>query len=142
MSLQILQMLKRSIYFLNHTKQFLDNWVELGQDTCHRTHGYDAEKCHMDCKEREKSDFAKDCKTKGGLFKCCIRLCCYFLTLSKTRCFRRDKEYCHECRYCCTLSVCTIAEGFAKGNFYLNSNKTLEQALHKGLLNGAPLGKP
>ena len=70
---QTLQMLRRSIYFLNNTRQFLANWVELGHDTCHRTHGYDAEKCHQDCKEREKSVFAKDCETKGGLFKCCIR---------------------------------------------------------------------
>ena len=26
---------------------------------------------------------------------------------------RRDKENCHECRYCCTLSVCTTEEGNA-----------------------------
>ena len=24
--------------------------------------------------------------------------------------FRRDKEFCHECRFCCTLSVCTVGE--------------------------------
>ena len=24
--------------------------------------------------------------------------------------FRRDKEFCHECRFCCTLSVCTIGD--------------------------------
>ena len=25
--------------------------------------------------------------------------------------FRRDKEFCHECRYCCTLSICTKEDG-------------------------------
>ena len=24
--------------------------------------------------------------------------------------FRRDKEFCHECRFCCTLSVCTVGD--------------------------------
>ena len=24
---------------------------------------------------------------------------------------RRDKEFCHECRFCCTLSVCTNQGG-------------------------------
>ena len=24
---------------------------------------------------------------------------------------RRDKEFCHSCRYCCTLSVCTTQHG-------------------------------
>ena len=70
---KLMQMLRRSLYFFNHTQKFLDNWVELGYDTCHRTHGYDAEKCYQDCKEREKSDFAKECENNGGLFKCCIR---------------------------------------------------------------------
>ena len=69
----LFKMFERSLYFLNNTEKFLANWVELGHDTCHRTHGYDAEQCHQDCKEREKSAFAKDCETKGGLFKCCIR---------------------------------------------------------------------
>ena len=66
-------MLERSEIFLTQTKKFLDNWIELGHDTCHRTHGYDAEKCQEDCKDRGKSDFAKKCEKKGGLFKCCIR---------------------------------------------------------------------
>ena len=58
---------------------------------------------------------------------------CFFISF-----FRRDKAYCHECRYCCTLSVCTKAEGFSWGSIYLHSNKSLEEALLKGLLNGAP----
>ena len=68
-----LQMLKRSLYFLKHTKKFLNNWVQLGHDTCHRTYGYDARKCHQDCKKKEKGSFARQCRKDGGLFKCCIR---------------------------------------------------------------------
>ena len=66
-------MLERSEIFLTQTKKFLDNWVELGHDTCHRTHGYDAEQCHQDCQELEKGDFAEQCRKDGGLYKCCIR---------------------------------------------------------------------
>ena len=29
---------------------------------------------------------------------------------NKTHC-RRDKEFCHECRFCCTLSMCTTKYG-------------------------------
>ena len=68
-----LQMIDRSTYFLNNTEKFLENWVKLGHDTCHKTHGYDAENCHQDCKERETSHFAKQCRKDGGFFKCCIR---------------------------------------------------------------------
>ena len=25
--------------------------------------------------------------------------------------FRRDKAFCHECRFCCTLSICTTDGG-------------------------------
>ena len=66
-------MVQRSKYFLTNTREFLDNWVTLGYDSCHKTDGYDAEKCHQDCKMKEKSDFAKQCRTDGGLYKCCIR---------------------------------------------------------------------
>ena len=37
-----------------------------------------------DCDRLKKHKFAKDCKNRGGLYKCCIR---------------RDKAFCHECRY-------------------------------------------
>ena len=30
---------------------------------------------------------------------------------------RRDKEFCHECRFCCTLSVCTNKDG----TYFINS---------------------
>ena len=67
------QMVQRSKHFLTNTREFLDNWVTLGHDSCHKTDGYNAEECHQDCKIKGKSDFAKQCKTDGGLYKCCIR---------------------------------------------------------------------
>ena len=71
--INLFKMTNRSYHFLTNNKEFLDNWVKLGHDTCHKIQGYDAEKCHKDCKKLEKSDFAKECKKDGGLFKCCIR---------------------------------------------------------------------
>ena len=47
---------------------------------------------------------------------------------------RRDKEFCHECRYCCTLSVCTTAGG----STYLHTNQTLEKVKSRGQLDGSP----
>ena len=35
--------------------------------------------------------------------------------------FRRDAEFCHECRFCCTLSVCTDASGNSKFPYSKNS---------------------
>ena len=104
--------------FLDSTKNFysgtsgltpvsLKSWEGLGYDTCHKIVGYDAQKCHEDCKQLEKSDFANRCREDGGLFKCCIR---------------RDKEFCHECRFCCTLSVCTTS----KGTRYRMTEKSLK----------------
>ena len=48
---------------------------------------------------------------------------------------RRDKENCHECRYCCTLSVCTKKKGYST---YKHSNATLEGVRAKGAKKGAP----
>ena len=80
-------MLRRALDFQNHPQRFIDNWVDnLGFDTCHRTQGYNVDKCHKDCKKLEKSKFAKKCARDGGLFKCCIRFIHIFkqnLTLIK-----------------------------------------------------------
>ena len=46
----------------------------------------------------------------------------------KGRFFRRDKEFCHECRYCCTLSVCTTK----RGSIFRFSNKSLSDAQETG----------
>ena len=82
----------------------------MGYKRCHVLNSsLDATVCAKDCNLLRKQDFAKRCKERGGLFKCCIR---------------RDAAYCHECRYligikrendlehhlqrfCCTLSLCT-----------------------------------
>ena len=37
----------------------------------------------------------------------CLRLQFRYLIVI----FRRDKEFCHDCRYCCTLSICTTKHG-------------------------------
>ena len=41
--------------------------------------------------------------------------------------FRRDKEFCHECRFCCTLSVCTDALGTTFRDSGAELNKTAAQ---------------
>ena len=87
--------------YLMDRNNVLNNLVKLsGYKTCHHLDSLDASKCANDCKKLEKGEFAKNCKSTGGLFKCCIR---------------RDKRSCHECRYCCTLTMCTRPPGrFAK----------------------------
>ena len=41
---------------------------------------------------------------------------------------RRDKEYCHECRYCCTLSMCTTEQGtYFIGSQNLSNHKDKQQ---------------
>ena len=100
------KMYDKALKYQSNPKKHLKSLIkDVGYDTCHQIKGYDASKCHKDCKKLEKSKFAKDCeKNKKGVFKCCIR---------------RDKEFCHECRFCCTLSICTTATG----NFYKDSDK-------------------
>ena len=57
----------------------------MGYKTCHVLNSsLDATVCAKDCDSLKKQDFATTCKAKGGLYKCCIR---------------RDKAFCHECRY-------------------------------------------
>ena len=123
---------------MKNTQKFLDNWIQLGHDSCHKIEGYNAEKCHHDCNQKQKSDFAKQCRKDGGLFKCCIRsrdscIACFVMILvnppeKKTLHFRRDKEFCDECRYCCTLSVCTTADG----SRFLQTNESLKEAQAQG----------
>ena len=120
MELWCFQMFQKALFFKNHTKLFLSNWENLGYDSCHKIDKYDVSKCHKDCKKQEKSKFAKKCKKDGGLFKCCIR---------------RDKEYCHECRYCCTLSVCTMKD---EVTYYHFTNNSLGTAVAENHITDAP----
>ena len=83
--------------YLQAKDVMLNHFVKsLGYKTCHLLDSLDASKCAKDCKKIEKSDFAKKCKSDGGFFKCCIR---------------RDKRSCNECRFCCTLPMCTKHPG-------------------------------
>ena len=65
---------KNSRKYLENPKKFLHDLVHMSKyDTCHATVGYDASKCGDDCDKLENSEFAKECRAKKGLFKCCIR---------------------------------------------------------------------
>ena len=98
-------MYDKALKYKSNPKKHLKSLIkDVGYDTCHQIKGYDASKCNKDCKKLKKSKFAKDCKKKSGVFKCCIR---------------RDKEFCHECRFCCTLSICTTSTG----TYYKDSEK-------------------
>ena len=111
------KMYDKALKYQSNPKKHLKSLIkDVGYDTCHQIKGYDASKCHKDCKKLEKSKFAKDCKNKSnGVFKCCIR---------------RDKEFCHECRFCCTLSVCTTGNGtYFKDSKELNNAQPLSQQL-------------
>ena len=107
------EMTQKAVDFLQNPKVFVTDLVKkAGYDTCHRTEEYDADQCHQDCQEQEKSDFARNCTKDGGLYKCCIRwIYLSILMLLHHFFFRRDKVFCHECRFCCTLSVCTDKQG-------------------------------
>ena len=48
----------------------------------------------------------------------CILYLLLFVCSCERYIFRRDKEFCHECRFCCTLSVCTTPDG----TFYRQSD--------------------
>ena len=57
----------------------------MGYKTCHVLNSsLDSTVCAKDCDRLKKHKFAKDCKDRGGLYKCCIR---------------RGAAFCHECRY-------------------------------------------
>ena len=72
--------------YLTNPEGFLDKKIRpMGYKTCHVLNSsLDATICAKDCDRLTKHKFAKDCEVKGGLYKCCIR---------------RDKAFCHECRY-------------------------------------------
>jgi len=103
---------KQSEAFLKAPDHYIKKMVDdMKYDNCYRIRGTDASKCAADCEESSKSDFAKKCAKNQGLFKCCIR---------------RDKEFCHECRYCCSLSMCTSKDGTIfknTGNITAQKNK-------------------
>ena len=57
----------------------------MGYKTCYVLNSsLDATVCAKDCDRLRKEEFAKRCKNKGGMYKCCIK---------------RDAVFCHECRF-------------------------------------------
>lgn len=65
---------QKAVSFMRDGESFLGRLVrDSGYDSCHRTEGYEVEKCQEDCERRERSSFAKTCQAEGGLYKCCIR---------------------------------------------------------------------
>ncbi|XP_023347884.1 uncharacterized protein LOC111716641 [Eurytemora carolleeae] len=83
----------KAVQFLQDKETFLQRKVETqGFKTCHPIVGNNASICHEDCKLFENSTFNRQCKSRGGLLKCCIR---------------REKVFCNECQYCCTVPFCS-----------------------------------
>ena len=117
---------KLQMYYYNKAKDYLtDRRKELdtmksiqGYKTCYHIDSLDATKCAKDCKDMQNEKFAKNCTEDGGLFKCCIR---------------RDKIGCHECRFCCTLPMCTYPPG-AKENTIFDIEHQLELKKQKNKL--------
>jgi len=90
--------------YLVDKRKVLDEMVEIeGYKSCHHMDSLDATECAVDCKKFEMEEFGKNCTKNGGLFKCCIR---------------RDKKFCHECRFCCTLPMCTYEPGNKKDTHF------------------------
>ena len=68
------RMTNNSINFLKNPRAYLADMVTtMEYDTCHAIKEYDASECAEDCRKLERSNFANDCREKGGFFKCCIR---------------------------------------------------------------------
>ena len=95
---------KEAKEYLSDKRKVLDEMVEIeGYKSCHHMDSLDATMCAEDCKKFETEEFGKNCTKNGGLFKCCIR---------------RDKKFCHECRFCCTLPMCTYKPGNKKDTHF------------------------
>ena len=110
--------------YLTERKKVLNRLVsKVGYKTCHHLNSLDATVCANDCKEMERGKFAKNCTANGGLFKCCIR---------------RDKMACHECRYCCTLPMCTYSPGYQDSTIF-NINQSLELKNQKNTMSASDL---
>jgi len=123
------QSIQKSIYrnakkYLLNKEKVLGSLVKnFGYKTCHALDSLDASKCAKDCENLKTKQFAKNCTESGGLFKCCIR---------------RDKRSCHECRYCCTLPMCTYPPG-GKENTKFEGDKEIKLQTQKYVTDAAEL---
>jgi len=106
--------------YLSDKKVYLAKEVKKrGFNSCYPMTGLDARKCAEECNSLLKTSPLLDhCKNKGGLLKCCVR---------------RDKVFCDECRYCCTLPFCSYkdehGEIIVEGENILTSNKIADQEI-------------
>ena len=111
------EVINKNIYvkakeYLNNTTGFINNLVEsVGYKTFHPLKNLDATNCATDCKDQEDGEFAQNCTKSRGLFKCRIR---------------RDKRFCHECRFCCTLPMCVKIPGGKEGTHFEKVDLKLE----------------
>ncbi|XP_023335743.1 uncharacterized protein LOC111707004 isoform X2 [Eurytemora carolleeae] len=109
--------IKTAVDFLKDQKKWLEKEKTKGYESCHSLNtSLDASICQQDCEKYEKSTFATNCKKDGGFFKCCIR---------------RDKANCHECRFCCTMLMCTMNTDKKErhtvfSNYIVNDNNTVD----------------
>ena len=79
--------------------------IQMGYKTCHALNSsLDATVCAKDCDRLKKEDFATNCGDEGGLYKCCIR---------------RDKAFCHECRYLVWIKWQNVKASLAKVLLYV-----------------------
>jgi len=87
--------------------------------------GADISKCVKNCEEAEKSEFAKDCRNKGGLFKCCVTWSDLFLYVIARKYLKEKKlisnyeEVCNlenkttameSCRLCFAFHTCSVKD--------------------------------
>jgi hypothetical protein len=93
-----------AIRYLKDKQDFIKGLMRTsGYKTCHSLKSLDTSECAKDCEKLAEEKFAQNCTSNGGLFKCCIR---------------RQTVVCHECRYCCTLPMCTYPPGDVINTFF------------------------
>lgn len=96
------------------------------------------DECFMDCAVMEKSRFAKICKRKGGLFKCCVSAWTLH-TFEKTRnelieknlikdkptsmCKRKGKQKMNPCEICHADGMCTLRKDGQIINVFMEDYK-------------------
>jgi len=89
--------------YMKDKKAFLKKErIKRGYNTCYPINGLDASKCAEDCEKilaESSYPLRQRCDKMNGLLKCCVR---------------RERAFCHECRYCCTLPFCSYKDIYNK----------------------------
>jgi len=105
--------------YMKDKKSFLKKEkIKRGYRRCYPVNGLDASKCAKDCDEilaDPSYPLRRHCDKMNGLLKCCVR---------------REKAYCHECRYCCTLPFCSYKDDnrtIVVGEEYFGDKEEMEQ---------------